>query len=491
MISKVGTGVLVAAALAGVAASDAAHRRAPLPALLGDAGSEGGPVTLGLDSTWPGEPVTLLFFQGRPAIPVPDGSRLVVSETGSVLRSDSELWVRPLSLALGGRLAVGAAPAGLDGWWVSTLDGGLTRFDREGRLVRVRSGPFAVAALWPGSAGAILATRSPERFGFLPEPAESPVVAVLDSIGSMQAAVGSLVTPKHSLLATLANSGYAAAKGDTVFFAPLSRPETVALGYSGDTIWTSRAANVPPTSEPRIRLDRGRAVVDHQPVNLAMTLGPDGRLYLLRAANSEVSRARLEVLESSSGRVMGRAEVGSPRATLAANRVGRVYFLNEDRLLGTIPDPARELLPDFDLPLHGGGRMGPGALRGRVGLINFWASWCVPCRTETPALDSLGTALAGAGLVLVGISEDENRRDAERFLAELGVRMVVAFGDGRLRSRFHYPGLPYTLLVDRQGRVVRRWIGQLGRGDVELIGLLVRRELAGLATPVGGHQHRP
>ena len=488
--------VLAAAALVGFVASDAAHRRAPRPPLLGDPGTLGSPAALGLDSTWPREPVAMLFFQGRPAIPVPDGRRVLVSESGAVLSSDRELRVRPLSLALGGRGALGAAPAGFGGWWVSTLEGELARFDREGRLVQATAAPFGATALWPDPlTGGAFATRSPERFAFLPEPAESPLVVALDAGGQTRAGAGSLIIPQHSLLATLANAGYAAATGDTVFFAPLSRSEIVAFGPAGDTLWVSRATEVPPTPEPVITLAGGGQVrVDYQPLNLAMTLGPDGRLYVLRAVDTAVERARVDVLEAGSGRVIWRADLGSPRATLAANRLGRVYLLDEDRLLGTIPASAREPLPDFDLPRLGGGGLSLGELSGRVVLVNFWASWCIPCRAEMPALDSLGVALRGAGLVLVAISEDENRKDAERFVAELGLAIPVVFGDGRLRSRFHYPGLPYTLLVDWQGRVVRRWIGQLGPGDVELIGLLARQEMAGSAPsrhPANHDQHRP
>jgi thiol-disulfide isomerase/thioredoxin len=437
----------------------------------------------------------LLFFQGRPAIPGRDGRRVVVSESGTLLATTSTLDLRPLTLSLGGRGVLSAAPAGDGGWWIGTLDGELLRIAPGGEIAFARPAPFGATALWPDPRSkGVIATRSPERFGFVPEAPESPAVVELDGQGRAVAGRGKLLVPEHSLLATLANSGYAAAAGDTVFLAPLSRSDVIALGPRGDTLWRSAATEVPPTPEPRIKLVAGQVRIDYQPLNLVMTLGPDGRLYLLRATDTALRQARLDVLDRSTGQVLWRADLPSPRATLAANRLGRVSSFDGDRLLGAIPPSARERLPDFDLPGREGGRASRGSLAGKVVLINVWASWCVPCRTEMPALDSLQRSLRAPGFAFLAISEDERRSDAERFLQELGLDFPVLFGDGRLRSLLHYPGLPYTLLVDREGRIVRRWIGQLGRPDFELIRMLARQELAAPSLRSSGeetHHHHP
>ncbi len=466
------------------------------PPVLRHPSAPGSPSELVVVSASPREPVSLLFFQGRPTVAGVDGRRAVVSEAGTVLASDSALRVWPVTLALGGSSVLGAAPAGDGGWWISTVDGELLRVDAGG-IVTLRSrAPFAAAALWPDAAtDGIVATRSPDRFGFLPESPESPVVAAVDARGRPREGRGTLIVPQHSLLATLANAGYAVAAGDTVFFSPLSRPEVVALDPTGDTIWISRAEDVPPTPEPRIRLVDGHVRIDYQPLNLGLTLGPDGRLYVLRAADTAVSRVRLDVLDGATGQVLWRAELTGLRVTLAANRLGRVYALDENRLLGAIPPAAREPLPDFDLPRLGGGRASLQEHLGRVLLINIWASWCTPCRTEMPVLDTLQAALRGNGFAFLAISEDENRRNAERFVADLGFDFPVLFGDGRLKAQHHYPGLPYTVLVDREGRIVRRWFGELQPPDYQLIVTLVRSELTGMAPdkaasgPMAAHQH--
>ena len=95
---------------------------------------------------------------------------------------------------------------------------------------------------------------------------------------------------------------------------------------------------------------------------------------------------------------------------------------------------------------------------------------------------TLKRALAGNGFAFLALNEDLNRRDAERFVAEFGFRFPVLYGEERLQRLYHYPGLPCTFLVDRKGRVIRRWIGEIGAGDLALIPTLVRSELGGAAV---------
>jgi thiol-disulfide isomerase/thioredoxin len=491
------TALFLVVAGAGFAASALTPGPEVRPPKLRHAPTPGGPVELILDSVPPLEPVRMLYFQGRPVVPGADGRLVVVSETGTVFTADSAPRLRPLMLALGGSSALGAAPGDDGGWWVSTLDGELLRVDAAGVVTRRSRAPFAATALWADwSTHGIIATRSPERFAFLPESPESPVVAAVDSAGRPRGGRGKLLVPQHSLLATLANAGHAVGAGDTVFFAPLSRPDVVALNPMGDTIWVSGGAGLPPTPEPRFGLVKGRVQIDYQPLNLGMTLGPDGMLYVLRAADTAVTRARLDVLDRATGRVLWSARLPGPRATLAANRLGRVYAVDEDRLLGATPTVAREPLADFDLPRLGGGRTSLKEQRGRVLLVNIWASWCSPCRTEMPALDTLQRALSGDGFAFLAITDDESRPGAERFVAERRIDFPVLFGDGRMKERFHYPGLPYTMLTDREGRIVRKWIGELRPADYALIRTLVQAELArkrpdnGQGGPVAAHLHR-
>ncbi len=455
---------------------------APKPPLVRASAVPGEADQLMLDDSAPMEPTQLLYFQGRPAVPTSGHSRIVVSESGTLLVADSSLNLRPVSVDLGGRAALSAAPAGRGGWWVTTLDGALLRIG-AGEPPRIESiSPFPYGALWPDArSGGVFVTRSTERFSFLPEPGEPSLVIAIDGAGRSTGPLGRGPIPAHTLLTSLANAGHAAALGDTVFFAPLSRPGVIALGPRGDTLWVSVPHSPLPASEPRFAVSGGSAHIDYQPINLGLTVGPDGKLYLLRAADTTLTRAWLDVLDPASGRTLTVTPLESPRATLAVNALGRIYRLDDLSLLGAIPASAREPLAPFDLPALGGGRVTLGSLTGKVVLVNFWASWCLPCRTEMPALDTLQRELSGEGFAFFALNEDEHRRDAERFLKAFHFSFPVLLGEGRLKQVYHYPGLPYTLLIDAQGRIVRRWIGELSRRNLETIRLLVGAERRTLA----------
>jgi thiol-disulfide isomerase/thioredoxin len=125
-----------------------------------------------------------------------------------------------------------------------------------------------------------------------------------------------------------------------------------------------------------------------------------------------------------------------------------------------------------------GGRFSSASLHGRVALLNFWASWCAPCRSELPALDSLRREVAYNGFAFVGINEEEDTAAARAFMNQRGFAFPVAFGRGRLRPLFHYPGLPYTVLLDRKGRIAGRWIGYAGPGQIQAMRALIRSELS-------------
>jgi len=100
--------------------------------------------------------------------------------------------------------------------------------------------------------------------------------------------------------------------------------------------------------------------------------------------------------------------------------------------------------------------------RGKVVLLNIWATWCVPCRRELPALDHLGGALNGADFAIVALSIDRKGVEAVRSLfAELNVQRLAIYVDssGQAMRTVRAPGLPISLVIDRDGREVGRVIG--------------------------------
>lgn len=125
-------------------------------------------------------------------------------------------------------------------------------------------------------------------------------------------------------------------------------------------------------------------------------------------------------------------------------------------------------VPPRGVPLapfeHEGAEMTLEDFRGRVILVNFWATWCAPCLKELPSLDALQEALGSDDFEVVAIAADPRGPDvAARFLEKLDIARLKLYADPRLRLASSIGGgsvLPISILYDRQGREVGRLIGE-------------------------------
>ena len=117
--------------------------------------------------------------------------------------------------------------------------------------------------------------------------------------------------------------------------------------------------------------------------------------------------------------------------------------------------------PDFRLPRLDGGTLRLSDYRGRVVLLNFWATWCPPCRAEIPDLVELQRTWAAEGLEVIGVSLDEEGFEAVRPFAEAyDINYPLVVDDGTVAAQFgSLYGLPTTLVLDKEGRIVQRVIG--------------------------------
>lgn len=110
--------------------------------------------------------------------------------------------------------------------------------------------------------------------------------------------------------------------------------------------------------------------------------------------------------------------------------------------------------PDFTLSSDDGQVMSLSDLRGQVIMINFWASWCGPCRQEMPLLEQIHQRYESLGFTLLGVNVEENPDDAVAFLEERPVSFPILFDPKNDVSKLYdVIAMPSTVLIDRQGNV--------------------------------------
>jgi cytochrome c biogenesis protein CcmG, thiol:disulfide interchange protein DsbE len=117
--------------------------------------------------------------------------------------------------------------------------------------------------------------------------------------------------------------------------------------------------------------------------------------------------------------------------------------------------------PGFALRrLNGTGTLRLASLRGKAVVINFWASWCGPCKSEAPVLEKLWQEYRGKGVVFVGVDSNDASGDALRFMNAHGITYPVVSDKNGLvaANRYDVADLPVTYFVDRRGRLVGRHV---------------------------------
>jgi cytochrome c biogenesis protein CcmG, thiol:disulfide interchange protein DsbE len=126
------------------------------------------------------------------------------------------------------------------------------------------------------------------------------------------------------------------------------------------------------------------------------------------------------------------------------------------------------IAPDFDLVGFDGRRVTLSDLRGQVVMINFWASWCIPCRQEAPYLEQTWRNYQDQGVVFIGVAYADTPREAQAFIDEFGITYLNGPDLGtRISQAYYIRGIPETFFVDKNGKLRGVHIGPMKYPQLE------------------------
>jgi peroxiredoxin len=195
-----------------------------------------------------------------------------------------------------------------------------------------------------------------------------------------------------------------------------------------------------------------------------------GRRRRRRWATAAATTLGLCVIASPAGRTF--AERCVTACVDGSNRIGQLFWSRNvsSTAATTPPIPARDrlLAPDFELPARSGVPVGPSHERGRVVLLNFWATWCPPCVAETASFVELQRRLAERGLSIIGVSaDDDGWTSVDGFVKQHHVNYPVVIGGDAVMTQYSVANLPTTLLIDRNGAVAAAHVGVVDQHVLE------------------------
>jgi thiol-disulfide isomerase/thioredoxin len=166
-------------------------------------------------------------------------------------------------------------------------------------------------------------------------------------------------------------------------------------------------------------------------------------------------------------------KVETPLATASGPGIGKQYA--KDSLTAFVIKPDRPAVADFNFTDKDGKQLSLAQWKGRVVLLNLWATWCAPCRKEMPSLAELQKQLGSKDFEVVAVSLDrEGEEVAAKFLGETNATALELYLDKESNSldKLRAVGLPASLLIDRQGREIGRILGPAEWASPEALDLI-------------------
>jgi peroxiredoxin len=124
--------------------------------------------------------------------------------------------------------------------------------------------------------------------------------------------------------------------------------------------------------------------------------------------------------------------------------------------------------PNFSLETLDGKKTSLSDYQGQVVLLNFWATWCAPCREEIPAIEAVLEARQGEPFVVLGVNYQEGGEKTRAFVEELGMTYPVLLDEtGKVMQTYRAPGLPMSILLDQEGVIQKRHPGLLTEAKLD------------------------
>ncbi|MGZ4789141.1 MAG: peroxiredoxin family protein [Terriglobales bacterium] len=132
-------------------------------------------------------------------------------------------------------------------------------------------------------------------------------------------------------------------------------------------------------------------------------------------------------------------------------------------------DGVGTVAPDFTLTTLDGEQVKLSDYRGKAVLLNFWATWCGPCKVEIPWFMDLERQYGAQGLVVLGVAmDDDGKNSVSKFAKEMKIDYTVLLGNDDVADQYGgVAGLPTTFYLDRNGKIVKKIEGLAGEGDIE------------------------
>jgi peroxiredoxin len=144
--------------------------------------------------------------------------------------------------------------------------------------------------------------------------------------------------------------------------------------------------------------------------------------------------------------------------------------------------------PEFSLSAIDGSQISLSRLRGRIVLLNFWATWCVPCRAEMPDIQAAYEAYQGYDFTVLAINQGEGNEVVSRFVQDLHLTFPILLDrDGITAERYRVRGLPTSFIIDREGVIRSMRIGAIDRAYIEsqlaTLGIQIKWALSAIGSP--------